>query len=152
MPLIAASDSIIIIVTALNILGEQFEREARAAGFSAKSVNGENDSDQVFNDIRQLKYRVVIFSPDTMMKRGGRCQTMLWPNKKFVSKVQRVVFDEAHCIVQWGGSFRPEYKEATNIGFYLPNVPIYLSSATMPPTVITQLKELFRLHDRDTLV
>ncbi|KAI0779152.1 hypothetical protein BC629DRAFT_1522799 [Irpex lacteus] len=48
MPLIDSDDGIIIIVTALNILGEQFVHEAEAAGFSAISVNGVNDTDEVF--------------------------------------------------------------------------------------------------------
>lgn len=48
MPLILSKDSIIIIVTALNVLGEQFEREAQAAGYTALSVNGENESDAIF--------------------------------------------------------------------------------------------------------
>lgn len=87
-----------------------------------------------------------------MMKRGGRCQTILWPAKSFVSKIQRIVFDEAHCVLQWGLSFRPEYKAATNITFYLPNIPVYLSSATMPPTVVSQLKQVFRLTDKNTTV
>lgn len=49
MPLILLSkDSIIIIVTALNVLGEQFEREAPAAGYTALPANGENESDAIF--------------------------------------------------------------------------------------------------------
>jgi superfamily II DNA helicase RecQ len=87
-----------------------------------------------------------------MTKRGGRCQSMLWPNRKFTSKLQRIVFDEAHCIVQWGSSFRPVYKEVPNVRFHLPNIPVYLSSATMPPSMITQLKEMFCLDERNTIV
>ncbi len=48
MPLVTSTSGIIIIVTALNVLGEQFEQEARAAGYAALSVNGENESDAVF--------------------------------------------------------------------------------------------------------
>ena len=48
MPLVAVPDSMIVIVTALNVLGEQFEREAKAAKIEAISVNGENESDAVF--------------------------------------------------------------------------------------------------------
>lgn len=60
MPLIDSDDGIIIIVTALNILGEQFVQEAQAAGFSAISVNGANDTDDVFavssmNDVEKEK-------------------------------------------------------------------------------------------------
>ena len=86
------------------------------------------------------------------MKRGGRCETMLWPDRKLTSKLRRIVFDEAHCVIEWGESFRAQYKEATNITFYLPNVPLYLSSATMPPDMISRLKQVFRLNDRDTEV
>lgn len=99
-----------------------------------------------------MKYRVLIFSPDIMMKRGGRCETILWPAKGFVSKVQRIIFDEAHCVLRWGLAFRPEYKAATNITFYLPSIPIYLSSATMPPALISQLKQEFRLTQQNTTV
>lgn len=48
LPLIDSTDGVVIIVTALNVLGDQFEREALAAGFSAKSVNGKNDTNEVF--------------------------------------------------------------------------------------------------------
>jgi hypothetical protein len=50
MSLVTASDEIIIIIiiTAFNVLSEQIEYEALAAGFSAKSVNGENNTEDVF--------------------------------------------------------------------------------------------------------
>ncbi len=48
MPLIDSPDGIVIIVTALNILVEQFVAAAEAAGFSAVSVNGQNDTDEVY--------------------------------------------------------------------------------------------------------
>ncbi|KAI0814835.1 hypothetical protein BC629DRAFT_1467381, partial [Irpex lacteus] len=86
-----------------------------------------------------------------MMKHGGHCQTVLWPCKTFVSKVQRVVFDEAHCIPEWGEVFRPEYKAATNIPFYLSNSPVYLSSATIHPAMMVKLKHAFSLNERNTL-
>ncbi|PSS32230.1 hypothetical protein PHLCEN_2v1999 [Hermanssonia centrifuga] len=140
-------DSVLIIVTALNVLGDQFEREAQSAGFSAISVNAENDTDEVFTNIKNLKYRVVIFSPNIMVKRGGRCQKFLWPDKKFISKVLNIIFDEAHCIPQWGNTFRPEYGQVGDLMWHLPGVPIYLSSATIPSTMITELKEKFNLSD-----
>ncbi len=63
-----------------------------------------------------------------------------------------MVFDEAHCIPEWGEVFRPEYKEATNIPFYLPNIPVYLSSATIPPAMMVKLKHAFSLNERNTLI
>lgn len=48
MPLQFTSDSLVIIVSALNVLGEQFVAEATAAGFPAVSVTAENDNDSTF--------------------------------------------------------------------------------------------------------
>lgn len=81
------------------------------------------------------------------MKRGGRCEKMLWKDKSFVANLHRLVFDEAHCIVQWGDSFRPQYGQVGNIIWQLPNIPIYLSSATLTQSMITDLKEKFRITD-----
>lgn len=55
-----------------------------------------------------------------------------------------MVFDEAHCILKWGNSFRPEYAQVTNILHFLPSLPLYLLSATMPPPMIRALAEHFR--------
>ena len=48
MPLLFSPDAVIVIVTALKVLGDQFEKDARAAGFSAISVTADNDTDEVF--------------------------------------------------------------------------------------------------------
>ncbi|RPD52798.1 hypothetical protein L227DRAFT_465841, partial [Lentinus tigrinus ALCF2SS1-6] len=63
MTLAFSADSIIILVTALNVLGDQFVREAEAAGFPAVFVHAENDNDKTFTDIQHLKYRVVVMTP-----------------------------------------------------------------------------------------
>lgn len=78
------------------------------------------------------------------MRRGGRCATMLWPNKASTSKLQNAIFDEGHCIVQWGDTFRQEYSE-------VPNLSICLSSATMPPSMVSALVEKFRFGKNYTL-
>lgn len=41
-------DKIQIIVTALNVLGQQNERQLRAVGFSAISISAETATDEVF--------------------------------------------------------------------------------------------------------
>ncbi len=69
---------------------------------------------------------------------------MLWPNKASTSKLQNAIFDEGHCIVQWGDTFRQEYSE-------VPNLSICLSSATMPPSMVSALVEKFRFGKNYTL-
>ncbi|KIJ49883.1 hypothetical protein M422DRAFT_96586, partial [Sphaerobolus stellatus SS14] len=61
-------------------------------------------------------------------------------------------FDEAHCISQWGGSFRPEYAQLFNLRFVLPpSVQFYLASATLPHDILKDVWTKLRLRD-DTCI
>lgn len=64
--------------------------------------------------IRTGEARIVFVSPERLMQTGFRrlCEEM---------KPWLVVVDEAHCIVQWGGSFRPAYAA---IGEFLTRLPL----------------------------
>ncbi|KAF9493448.1 P-loop containing nucleoside triphosphate hydrolase protein [Pleurotus eryngii] len=132
MPLFFSDQGITIVITALNVLGTQFVTEAGEYGIPAIS------------DIKALKYKLVIFNREILMKRGRCCEKQLWTSKSFTSRLLAMVFDEAHCILKWGSSFRPEYMQVTNILHFLPSLPIYLLSATMPPSMIHTLADHFR--------
>ncbi|KAI0070902.1 P-loop containing nucleoside triphosphate hydrolase protein [Panus rudis PR-1116 ss-1] len=149
MPLLFSPDSIVIIVTALVVLGDQFVAEATSAGFSAVSVNSENASEQTFKDIAKQKYRVVVISPEQLLKRNGYCETILWTNTKFVSKIQNFVFDEGHCIIQWGKTFRIEYGQVDHVFWRVSKVPIYISSATIPPKMLKEIEDLFKFTNNN---
>ena len=69
----------------------------------------------------------------------------------FVSRIQNVVFDEAHCIVQWD-TFREGYDLAPRIRWLLRNIPIYLSSATLPPGMIKTLEHKFDWKKTDYIL
>ena len=49
MTLAFSLDSVLILVTALNVLGDQFVREAESVGYAAVFVNAENDNDVTFS-------------------------------------------------------------------------------------------------------
>lgn len=94
-------------------------------------------------DIVAEKYRVVILTPELLLQRGGRCETVLWNDKRFVSKIQNIVFDEGHCIVQWGDAFRGIYGHVNQVAWSLLGIPLYISSATIPPSMISALEQKF---------
>ena len=86
-----------------------------------------------------------------LMQRGGFCEKMLWSHTAFVSYIFKIVFNKGHCISQWGSTFWPEYKEVGTLHHLLLNVPFYITLATIPPTMTSDLKEILHLS-KDCLV
>ncbi|KDQ16393.1 hypothetical protein BOTBODRAFT_107434 [Botryobasidium botryosum FD-172 SS1] len=78
---------ITLIISPLKSLGDQHSsaQELRALGIQA---------------IHLTKYQVVITSPETVASEP-RFED-LWTNPNFCKKVTRIIFDEAHCISEWG--------------------------------------------------
>ncbi|KJA15503.1 hypothetical protein HYPSUDRAFT_149055 [Hypholoma sublateritium FD-334 SS-4] len=55
----------------------------------------------------------------------------LWQDSSFRSKVQAIVVDEAHCIVEWGDKFRKEYSGLAKLQDYIgQEIPILACTAT----------------------
>ena len=57
-----------------------------------------------------------------------------------MSKVFNIVFDEGHCISQWGSTFRPKYKLVGMLRFIAPGIPFYITSATIPHAMLQDIK------------
>lgn len=57
-----------------------------------------------------------------------------------------IVVDEAHCISQWGGDFRPAYGELDKLRLFIPlDVPIYATSAMMTPSVLNEVRHILHI-------
>ena len=58
-------------------------------------------------------------------------------------KIDRIVFDEAHTIVSWGDTFRPDYKEVCEHFARLTGCPKLLLNATVPGKVEAAIQNIF---------
>ncbi|THU81486.1 P-loop containing nucleoside triphosphate hydrolase protein, partial [Dendrothele bispora CBS 962.96] len=139
LPLLVKTEGILIIVTPLNILGEKNAKEAmEKLGLQGLGVNvtAENANDTVFKDIGELKYRVVIVSPELL----------------FTSAIINITFDEAHCIILWGGQdFRPEYKQTHKLRWFIPEKVVYhFVSATLTSDAQAEITRTFNLTESNT--
>ncbi|KAI0074537.1 hypothetical protein K474DRAFT_1578040, partial [Panus rudis PR-1116 ss-1] len=105
-----------------------------------------------YQDIVAQKYRIVVLSPELLLRRNGFCETLLWTSTRFTDKLQNIIFDEGHCIKQWGTVFRLEYGKADNVFWRLKDTPIYISSATIPPEMMRELDELFGFTNTNRLL
>ncbi|TBU29390.1 P-loop containing nucleoside triphosphate hydrolase protein [Dichomitus squalens] len=60
---------------------------------------------------------------------------------KFASRIGAFIIDEAHCIMQWGGDFRPEYSGLEKFRALVPTpVPFLVTSATVTPIQLAKTR------------
>ncbi|KAF8193662.1 P-loop containing nucleoside triphosphate hydrolase protein [Pholiota molesta] len=142
MALEDGEDKMSIVVTPLNLLGKQNVKVLEDAGLSAISVSKENAGVETFQDIENGKYRVVIMNPEILMAHDE--VEKLWKKPKVTKRLLNFIFDEGHCISQWG-KFRKEYLLVGNL------IPIYVASATLPPPVLLDVVEILKLRPKETV-
>ena len=57
-----------------------------------------------------------------------------------------IIFDEAHCISQWGGDFRPAYAQVDKLRALVPiHVPVLLTSATLNQKALKEVCEIMKV-------
>lgn len=125
IPLLFWPSGVQIIITPLNVLGSQNHQQLERVGIPAIAIQGETASAQNFQvtddiaslcrpvlttpllcpqDIADLKYRVVVASPELAVKPSpGHSFDRLWRNPRFMEHVFTTVFDEGHCVTTWSG-------------------------------------------------
>jgi superfamily II DNA helicase RecQ len=83
------------------------------------------------------------------MKQDGPFEALL-QKQAFTDRIICTIFDEAHCISTWG-DFRPGYKEIGRLRHVLPKtIPIMVTSATLPPRVLNDVKDTLHLRSNHT--
>ncbi|KAI0310542.1 P-loop containing nucleoside triphosphate hydrolase protein, partial [Amylostereum chailletii] len=150
IPLLFNSKSIIVVVTALNILGKQNVDALAKVGISAVAVSALNNDEATFKVRRPGRHRLVVVNPEVLMETDGHFD-QLWKCKSFTDRLPSLVFDEAHCISVWG-AFRPKYREISRLRYLLPSTVHYcLLSATLSPPVLADISEILNLNPSNTV-
>lgn len=63
------------------------------------------------------------------------------------SRIARVVLDEAHCVLEWGNTFRPAYLELSQWrARFFSALPLTLATASVTDEEIAQLAAIFHLE------
>ena len=75
----------------------------------------------------------------------------LLSSPKFAEKICAMVIDEAHCISQWGDQFRPIYGDLGTLrAFVTANVPFLITSATLPPHILSHVHKIMHMSKTTT--
>jgi ATP-dependent DNA helicase RecQ len=143
-----------IVVSPLVALMENQVQELRAQNLAAATLHSELPSNQQRQTIELLKaqkLRLLYLSPETLL--SDRVWSILIQPQL---QINGLILDEAHCLVQWGETFRPAYRR---LGAVRPailahkpagtKIPIAAFTATADPAAQKVITETLQL-DRPT--
>ncbi|KIJ06506.1 hypothetical protein PAXINDRAFT_91889 [Paxillus involutus ATCC 200175] len=113
-------------------------------GLMSVAVNHQTYSDELHEELRLRKYQVIYTSPEMATSNPRFNGLLCSPN--YHEHLIGIVIDEAHCIVQWGGDFRPTYGKLDKLQSFVPtHIPLYITSATMTPDVLSEVRRLLHI-------
>jgi ATP-dependent DNA helicase RecQ len=115
-----------IVVSPLVALMQDQVSALRLAGVAADTINSSIDRDDNVAAWRRVTAgdtRLLYLAPERLMT-----ARMLEALGRL--DVRLIAVDEAHCISQWGPSFRPEYEDLSRLRDLFPKAPIIALTAT----------------------
>jgi ATP-dependent DNA helicase RecQ len=144
----------LVISPLVALMAQQVERLAARPGMRATTLSrlgGPN----VYNTLRDWAFDnapAFIFSSPERLSFDGFLEHTL---RRGRSHVQLVVVDEAHCVSQWGHTFRPAYKGIARVldDIFGPKAwpPVLCLTATLNPNDVDEIRADFRIDAADVL-
>ena len=132
-----------LVVSPLLALMQDQVAALRLAGVAAETINSSKDRPDNIAAWRRVtagQVRLLYLAPERLMT-----EPMLAALAKL--DVRLIAIDEAHCISQWGPSFRPEYEALSRLRQVFPKVPVIALTATADATTRADIAEqLFGGH------
>lgn len=101
-------DGLTLVISPLVALMENQVQELQQKHLSATILHSEISKQQRKDTLRNLqaqRYRLLYLSPETLVS-PPIWQVIAQPK----IKINALILDEAHCLAQWGDSFRPAYR------------------------------------------
>jgi ATP-dependent DNA helicase RecQ len=127
VPAMLLGGATLVIYPLLSLMADQ-ERRLRECGFTPLVLRGgqRTERDAAWEEVRSGKSRFIIANPEVLLSP----QVM---DKLGTLGIVHVVIDEAHCVSEWGESFRPSYLELTKIirATNAPLVSAFTATASM---------------------
>ncbi|CAK5270381.1 unnamed protein product [Mycena citricolor] len=149
LPALHQCDKLVLIISPLKILQEDQVERFRALGMEAEAVNGDTWSEKLEKILMAQKLHAVLTSPEMCFKHDSFRKWL--QSEATGQRVLGTVVDEAHCISQWGGAFRPDYSVLDKLRTIVPaGKPITALSATLNPNALKELVDGLNFDIDDT--
>jgi len=119
----------LVIYPILSLMSDQ-QRRLHDRGFSPVTIRGgqsKEERDEIWRKLESGQSRFIIANPEVLL-------TAQVKEKLAKIKIVHAVIDEAHCVSEWGESFRPSYLEIGSIIDSLnpPLVTAFTATASSP--------------------
>ena len=126
----------LVIYPILSLMADQ-QRRLHERGFSPVTIRGEQtkeERDEIWQKLESNQAKFIIANPEVLL-------TPQVKEKLEKIKIKHIVIDEAHCVSEWGESFRPSYLEIGSIIKSLnpPLVTAFTATASAP--VLEKIKK-----------
>ena len=115
-----------LVVSPLVALMQDQVAALKLAGVNAASINSAQSRDEnvrIWRAVAAGEVPILYLAPERLMT-----ERMISALRKI--SLSLIAIDEAHCISQWGASFRPEYDALSQLRTSFPNTPIAAVTAT----------------------
>ncbi|HQK93232.1 MAG TPA: RecQ family ATP-dependent DNA helicase [Armatimonadota bacterium] len=119
----------LVVSPLLALIADQTKGEEPGVTFLNSTVPGD-DRQHRRQNLWEGRYRLLYVTPEQL---GS--ESLLRVLTEGRKRVVRVVIDEAHCVSEWGHSFRVEYLLLRDALLRLGRPPVLLLTATAPPDV-----------------
>ncbi|KAJ7769206.1 P-loop containing nucleoside triphosphate hydrolase protein [Mycena maculata] len=147
LPLLFRPNGIQLVISPLNILGQQNVAQLAAMKINGITITAETATYKNFQDIEDGKYSVVVTNVETLMQQDGGFEK-LWKKPTFASRLISLVWDEGHCASTWA-TFRPKYKQVNHLRYLIPrDIPFVVVSATLPPAVLSDVMNNLQISSK----
>lgn len=137
LPALLLAGPTLVLMPLLSLLSDQMRR-MREAKIPARSLRGglsPVEKERLFRDIRAGEVPLVLATPEACLAE---------PNLSALRSCgfAHMVVDEAHCVSEWGESFRPAYREVGTLARRIGVTMISAFTATASQAVIDRIRTL----------
>lgn len=134
----------IVVSPLLSLMRDQLQQLEKLdiAATSLNSTQTKEEQQQIIEELEEGKFSLLFLSPESLLKKEYQ------PVLKSLS-VGIIAVDEAHCVSEWGNSFRPAYLLASGVIRKLKPHAVLALTATATKDVARDIRSRFKIKTKD---
>ncbi|KAI9919716.1 hypothetical protein PsorP6_017491 [Peronosclerospora sorghi] len=143
--LLTSSNQVTLVVSPLVALMHDQVAALKRKGIDAIYLSGNEKKNPSVPLSQRLNGQKLVYTTPEFVQMNSEMKDWVRAAGKD-ARLARVVLDEAHCVLEWGNTFRPTYLQLSQWKtHFLSDVPITLATASISNENIARLAEMFCL-------